>query len=95
VLAAILFTAAGAETVWGGSSLLLAYGIGMTLPFVLAAFFIGPFIRWMAGFRRHLGTVEKVMGVLLVTFGVLIATNSMNRIAQWMIDLAPSFWTFG
>jgi len=95
VLAAILFTAAGADTVWTGSALLLAYGIGMTLPFVVAALFIAPFMRWMAGFRRHLGKIEKAMGVMLIVFGVLIATNSMNMIAQWMIDLAPSFWTFG
>ena len=95
VLAAILFMAAGSETVWGGASLLMAYGVGMTLPFVLAAFFIGPFMRWMARFRRHLGTVEKLMGVMLILFGILIATDTMNVIAQWMIDLAPSFWTFG
>lgn len=95
VLAAILFTAAGAETVWDGASLLLVYGMGMTLPFVIAAFFIGPFMRWMAGFRKHLGTVEKIMGAFLIIFGLLIATNSMNVIAQWMIDLAPSFWKFG
>ena len=95
VLAAILFMAAGAETAWGGASLLFVYGIGMTLPFVVAAYFIGPFMRWMARFRQHLGTVEKVMGGMLILFGILIATNSMNVIAQWMIDLAPAFWTFG
>ena len=67
VLAAILFTAAGAETAGSGALLLLTYGVGMTAPFVLAALFIGPFMRWMAGFRQHLGTVEKAMGCLLYT----------------------------
>ncbi len=95
VLAAILFTAAGAETVGAGAGLLFVYGVGMTLPFVLAAFFIGPFMRWMARFRKHLGLIEKLMGLFLILFGVLIATNSINIIAQWMIDLAPGFWTFG
>ena len=95
VLAAILFAAAGAETVWSGASLLFIYGLGMTLPFVIAAFFIRPFMRWMAGFRKHLGLVEKIMGVFLIVFGILIATDSMNYIAQWMLDLAPGFWTFG
>jgi cytochrome c-type biogenesis protein len=95
VLAAILFTAAGAETAWNGALLLLAYGLGMTLPFIIAAFFIAPFMRWMARFRRHSGLVEKAMGVFLIVFGLLIATNSMNYIAQWMLELVPSFGRIG
>jgi len=95
VLAAILFTAAGAETSLQGARLLFVYGAGMTLPFVIAALFIGPFMRWMAGFRRHLGTIEKAMGVLLIVFGVLIATNSINLIAQWMLDVMPWFTSIG
>jgi len=89
VLAAILFTAAGTETAGSGALLLFVYGLGMTLPFILAAVFVGPFMRWMAKFRKHLGTIEKVMGVLLIIFGLLIATNSMNYIAQWMLQIAP------
>lgn len=89
VLATILFTAAGAETADRGALLLLAYGIGMTLPFVLAALFVGSFMRFAARFRRHLGTVEKVMGALLIVFGLLIATNSVNYIALWMLDIGP------
>jgi cytochrome c-type biogenesis protein len=89
VLAAILFTAAGAETASTGAGLLFVYGLGMTAPFVLAALFIGPFMRWMAKFRRHLGVIEKIMGAMLIVFGLLIATNSMNFIAQWMLSIAP------
>ncbi len=95
VLAAILFTAAGQETAGQGALLLFVYGAGMTLPFVLAAFFVGPFMRWLARFRRHLGTVEKLMGGLLVVFGVLIATNSVNVIAQWMLETVPWFQGVG
>ncbi len=95
VLAAILFAAAGAETIGKGAGLLFVYGVGMTLPFVIAAFFIGPFMRWMVGFRKHLGLVEKIMGVFLIIFGILIATDTMNLLAQWMLDIAPEFWTFG
>ncbi len=95
VLAAILFTAAGQETAGQGALLLFVYGAGMTLPFVLAAFFVGPFMRWMARFRRHLGTVEKLMGGLLIVFGALIATNSVNVIAQWMLETVPWFQGVG
>lgn len=95
VLAAILFTAAGQDTAGQGATLLFAYGLGMTLPFIFAALFIGPFMTWMAKFRRHLGLIEKLMGALLILFGVLIATNSINIIAQWMLENIPWFSTIG
>lgn len=91
VLAAILFTAAGQDSAGQGAWLLFIYGAGMTAPFVLAALFVGPFMKWMAGFRKHLGLVEKLMGALLVVFGVLIATNSINLIADWMLRTIPWF----
>lgn len=95
VLAAILFTAAGQDTAGQGASLLFAYGLGMTLPFVAAALFIGPFMLWMVRFRRHLGLIEKAMGALLILFGVLIATNSINYIALWMLEHVPWFSAIG
>lgn len=95
VLAAILFTAAGQDTASQGASLLFVYGLGMTLPFIAAALFIGPFMSWMARFRRHLGLIEKAMGALLILFGVLIATNSINYIAQWMLEHIPWFSAIG
>ena len=95
VLAAILFMAGGQDSAMQGAGLLFTYGVGMTAPFVLAALFIGPFMSFMARFRRHLGTVEKAMGALLVLFGVLIATNSINYIAQWMLETFPVFGAIG
>ena len=95
VLAAILFTAAGQETAGQGAMLLFFYGLGMTLPFIVAALFIGAFMTWMGRFRRHLGLIEKLMGVLLIVFGVLIATNTINVIAQWMLDTFPVFYSIG
>ena len=95
VLAAILFTAAGQDTAGLGAWLLFTYGLGMTLPFIAAALFIGPFMAWMARFRRHLGLMEKLMGAFLILFGVLIATNSINIIANWMLEHIPWFGTLG
>ena len=89
ILAVILFTAADAGTMAEGALLLLAYAAGMTLPFILAALFIGPFLAWAKGFRRHLPKIEKGIGVMLVLFAVLIGSNSVNEIAVWMLDIAP------
>jgi cytochrome c-type biogenesis protein len=49
-------------------------------------------MRWMRGFRRWLPAVEKAMGVLLIAFAVLIGTNTINWIANWMLEAAPGLW---
>lgn len=95
LLGVILFTAGSLQTAAEGAWLLLAYGVGMTLPFLLAAVFVAPFTRLMRHFRRHLGTVEKLTGALLVAFGLLIATDSVNLIAQWMLDEFAIFSRYG
>ncbi len=89
VLAAILFTAAGTETAGRGAMLLFVYGLGMTLPFIVAAAFIGPFMGWMQRIRRYLPVIEKVIGVLLIVFALLIGTGSISYIAEWMLEIAP------
>lgn len=85
-LAAILFVASGLGEVWRGGLLLAVYGLAMTLPFVLAAFFARPFLGWLGRHRALVGRIEKAMGVMLILFALLIATDSVSRIAAFMLD---------
>lgn len=89
VLAAVLAVAAREESVSAGASLLLAYSLGLGVPFILAAVAIKPFLSFMNKFKRHLGTMEKVMGALLVVTGLMFLTGSMNWLGQWMIETYP------
>ncbi len=84
-LAAILFVASGTGNLLHGGALLLVYGLAMTLPFILASLFARPFLAWVARNRRYLGYVEKVMGVMLILFAVLIATDSVNYISDFLV----------
>ena len=94
-LAAILMVASGMGDIWRGGLLLFVYGVAMTAPFVIAALFAGPFLRWMKRNRKYLAHVEKVMGAMLVLFAILIATGSVNRIAQLLIEWFPAFTNMG
>lgn len=94
-LAAILMIASGMGDIWRGAALLFTYGMAMTLPFVIAALFARPFLNWVGRHRDKLGHVEKVMGAMLILFAVLIATNTLNYIAQWMIEVMPFLATVG
>lgn len=94
-LAAILMVASGMGDLWRGALLLMVYGVGMTAPFVVAALFARPFLGWMQRNRKYLNHVEKIMGVMLILFAVLIATNSVNRIADFLIRVFPGFINLG
>ena len=95
VLAAILFMAAGEETVAQGVRLLLVYSLGLGIPFIIAALAIRPFLGAMQRFRAHLPLVEKLLGGFLIVTGILFLTNSMSLIAIWLLELFPGFATLG
>ena len=85
ILTAILIMAAGLEHQWQGAALLLVYGVGMTLPFVITPLMMGPFLAWAARNRSILRFVEKAMGAFLVMFGMMIATGAVGMVADWLI----------
>ncbi|MBL8565799.1 MAG: cytochrome c biogenesis protein CcdA [Hyphomicrobiaceae bacterium] len=89
ILATVLALAADKGSMTTGVSMLAAYSLGLGIPFILAAVAIKPFLSFMHRFRRHLGTMEKVMGVLLVITGLLFLTGSLNWFGQWLIETFP------
>lgn len=95
VLASILLIASGFGELWRGALLLAVFGLGMTAPFVFAAFFARPFLAWVQRHRAKLNKAEKVMGALLILFAILIATDSVNIISNAMIQWMPAFGTLG
>jgi len=94
-LASILMVASGMGDLSRGGLLLLVYGLAMTAPFVVAAIFARPFLAWVQRNRRYMAYVEKVMGAMLIVFAILIATDSVNYIANWMIEMFPGFQSIG
>ncbi|MBW0157398.1 cytochrome c biogenesis CcdA family protein [Sedimentimonas flavescens] len=94
-LAAILMVASGMGDLTRGTLLLFFYGVGMTAPFILAAFFARPFLALMSRHRAKLAYVEKAMGVMLILFAVLIATNKVSVIADFLIKTMPSLTSLG
>ena len=89
ILATVLALAANEASLGAGVRLLLVYSLGLGVPFVLAAVAMRPFLSFMKRFRRHLGRLEKAMGVVLVLTGVLFLTGSINWLGQWMIETFP------
>ena len=95
VLAAILFVASAEDTAMRGATLLALYSLGIGIPFIIAGLFASRFIGWASRFKKHMHTVERVMGGLLVLTGILFITGQMSRIAQWLLDTFPGFANIG
>ncbi|SON57436.1 thiol:disulfide interchange protein precursor [Hartmannibacter diazotrophicus] len=95
VLAAILFVAGASDTAARGAILLAAYALGLGIPFILAAAFASPFLKWAARFRRHMHKVEMAMGGLLVVTGILFVSGQMSVISYWLLETFPVFQTIG
>ncbi|HEY0292527.1 MAG TPA: cytochrome c biogenesis CcdA family protein [Hansschlegelia sp.] len=95
VLAAVLAVAASEATVAKGAGLLAVYAAGLGVPFLIAALAMGPFVRFLKRFRSHLGTVEKVMGGLLVLTGIAFLTGWTSTVSFWLIETFPGLASLG
>ncbi len=89
ILATILTIAASQESLGYGVALLAVYSAGLGIPFIAAAVAVQAFLRFSAGFRRHLPKVEIAAGVLLIGTGLLIAFGTLETLAIYLIEVAP------
>lgn len=90
ILAAILAVAGTSDTAAEGAMLLGVYSVGIGVPFIAAGAFAPVFMGFMRKFRRHLGTVEKLMGVMLVLTGVLFLSGQMQVLAFYLLEMFPA-----
>ena len=95
VLAAVLSVAGREDSVGRGAMLLAVYSAGLGVPFLVAAFAMRPFLRFLRHFRAHLGMVEKVMGGLLVLTGVAFLTGAMTSLSYWLLETFPALGQLG
>ena len=96
ILATILAIAASKSTVAKGAALLAVYSAGLGIPFLIAAFAVEPFAAFLARFKRHLGVVEKAMGVLLVLTGIAFAfTHVFADASYWLLEMFPALGKIG
>jgi len=88
ILSSILILAATEETVIKGIYLLIAYSIGLGLPFLFSVIAFGSFLSFSKFIKRHFKTVEIVSGILLMGIGVVLILGQFERLSQ-MISFIP------
>ncbi len=91
ILATILLYASMEATVARGTLLLATYGLGLGVPFLVAAIGFNWFLTSLEALRRWARPIQKVAGILLVVIGVLLVTGrfaavsaSLAGLGQWI-----------
>ena len=84
VLTVILATASLQATLGRGVGLLLAYSLGLGVPFLLAG--LGLF-KVFGRLKPYLRPINIASGALLTVFGVIMVTGNISTLSNWFSDL--------
>jgi cytochrome c-type biogenesis protein len=92
VLGSVLALAAGTGgSATGGIALLLAYSLGLGVPFLLTGLAFGRMTDALARVRSRLRLVDLIGGAVLIAFGLLLLTGNVHvvssTVSNWLHDL--------
>ena len=91
ILGSILVYTSSQADLGRGMWLLLAYSLGLAVPFLLSAVAIERFSAFFQRMRKQMVWVSRVSGVVLIGIGVLLVTNYFTVLASWLTTITPEF----
>jgi cytochrome c-type biogenesis protein len=87
VLAAVLSLASDTHTLGRGEAMLVAYSLGLGVPFVVSGLAFGRLTGVFSFARAHLRVINVVSGLLLAGLGVLLLTDNLHVLSTWFSDV--------
>ena len=91
VLGALLTYASARANLGQGLALLLAYSVGLAVPFLAAALATSSFMSASKKFRRWIPVVEKTSGAILLIAGVMLVSGSFSALSAYFARFTPDF----
>lgn len=82
MLTSVLIMASGTQNILIGNALVLIYSIGFILPFIILAMFYKKLFEKFNNMKKHLGTLKKIGGILLIISGLIMSFNGINKINE-------------
>jgi cytochrome c-type biogenesis protein len=73
-----------------GIVLVIAYCLGLGVPFVLLAFGSASAVAGLGWLRRHTRAIQIFGGVLLIAVGAALVTGAWNDFVSWLRDALVS-----
>lgn len=90
-LGAILTAASTQQHLLQGAVLLLAYSMGLAVPFIASAMGVGAVATASESIKRHYPLLLGASAVVLIAVGTLILTDEFSRLNAWAADLTGSW----
>ncbi|MFI5780363.1 cytochrome c biogenesis CcdA family protein [Nocardia sp. NPDC051570] len=91
-LSGVMAVSAGTEgtTAARGVVLIVAYCLGLGLPFVILAFGSASALRGVGWLRRNSRTIQVIGGILLVAVGIALVTGEWDQFVGWVRNVFVS-----
>jgi len=70
--------------------LLLAYSLGLAVPFFLTAVGIGAVLPVLNRIKRFLPAIECCAGIFLIAVGLVLVNNAFYTVAGWFYQFVPT-----
>jgi cytochrome c-type biogenesis protein len=83
-LAAVQALSFSTGTAARGAFLAFIYGLGLGIPFLVAAALFRRTVSVLAFFKRHARLVTQVGGIMLVALGIVEATGAWTAVTIWL-----------
>lgn len=83
ILAGIIGLATLSETAGRGTLLLIAYSLGLGVPFLATGLAIGQATSLLARMKRYMGAVSLVSGILLIVIGLMMLSDTFKLLPQY------------
>jgi len=87
ILGSILVLASTTTTFLGGAFLLGVFSLGLAIPFLLLAIFIGRATDYVKIINKYLGKISFVGGVFLLIIGIMMLTDTIVYWNSYVYDL--------
>lgn len=81
---AVLTYSANTGDVARAAPLLLAYSLGLGVPFLATAFLLDSAQGALRGLQRHMHKIELISGSFLIFIGVLVASGQLQSLSQYL-----------
>jgi cytochrome c-type biogenesis protein len=83
VLASVLGLASSGGTLARGEGMLVAYSLGLGVPFIASGMALGRLSGALVVARRHARSVSFVSGLVLAALGALMVTQQVSVVSSW------------
>jgi cytochrome c-type biogenesis protein len=91
ILGTILLYAGAQASAFYGFQLLLAYSLGMAIPFFLSAMAINVFLFYSSKIARHMKVINAASGLILIVFGIMLLADQVRFLSIMLGNIRISF----